>query len=48
MAAAIEEVIAWLTEKGVGDVATNAITALNTLDMNAQGITEAIMRLRHL
>ncbi|MGU3345367.1 hypothetical protein [Pseudomonas monsensis] len=46
MAAAIEEVITWLIENGVGDVAANAIAALNTLDMNAQGITDAIMRLR--
>lgn len=46
LAAAIEEVTGWLTENGVGDVATNAIAALNTLDTNAQGITDAIMRLR--
>lgn len=46
LAAAIEEVTGWLTENGVGDVADNAITALTTLDTNAQGITNAIMRLR--
>jgi len=46
LAAAIEEMTGWLTENGMVDVATNAIAALNTLDMNAQGITDAIMRIR--
>ena len=45
--AAIEEVTKWLSENGVGSVATNAVTALEALDANAQGITDAIMRLRH-
>jgi hypothetical protein len=45
LAAAIEEVTVWLTENGVGVVAANAVTALNTLDTNAQGITDAILRL---
>jgi hypothetical protein len=44
--AAIEEVTKWLAENGVGDVAANAITAMQTLDVNAQAITDAIMRLR--
>ncbi|WPN48667.1 hypothetical protein [Pseudomonas sp. P8_241] len=44
--AAIEEVTQWLAEKGVGSVAANAVTALETLDTNAQGITDAILRLR--
>lgn len=48
LAAAIEEVTGWLRENGVGDVADNAIAALDTLDTNAQGITDAIMRLRQL
>ncbi|UUT22904.1 hypothetical protein [Pseudomonas sp. T8] len=48
MAAAIEEVTGWLTENGVGNVAANAIAALNTLDTNAKGITDSIMRLRQL
>ena len=48
LAAAIEEVTVWLTENGVGDVAANAVAALNTLDTNAQGITSAIMQLRQL
>lgn len=45
--AAIEEVTKWLSENGVGSVATNAIAAMETLDTNAQAITDAIMRLRH-
>lgn len=48
LAAAIEEVTGWLADNGVGDVAANAIAALNTLDTNAQGITDVIMRLRQL
>lgn len=44
--AAIEEVTKWLSENGVGSVAANALTAMETLDMNAQGITDTIMRLR--
>lgn len=46
--AAIEEVTKWLSENGVGCVAANAIAAMETLDSNAQSITDAIMRLRHL
>ena len=44
--AAIEEVTKWLAENGAGGVAENAIAAMETLDTNAQGITDAIMRLR--
>jgi hypothetical protein len=44
--AAIEEVTKWLTDNGVGSVAANAIAAMETLDANAQDITDAIMRLR--
>ncbi|SEM93017.1 hypothetical protein [Pseudomonas sp. ok266] len=46
--AAIEEVTKWLSENGMGIVATNAIAAMETLDTNAQSITGAIMRLRQL
>ncbi|MFJ2429851.1 hypothetical protein [Pseudomonas sp. NPDC087804] len=46
--AAIEEVTKWLSENGVEIVAANAIGAMQTLDRNAQDITGAIMRLRHL
>ena len=44
--AAIEEVTKWLSENGVGGIAANAMAAMETLDTNAQGITDAIMRLR--
>jgi len=46
--AAIEEVTKWLSEYGVGCVAANAIAAMETLDRNAQDISDAIMRLRQL
>ena len=46
LAAAIEEVIKWLSENGVGSVAANAKVAMETLDTNAQGLTGAIMLLR--
>jgi hypothetical protein len=44
--AAIEEVTKWLAENGAGGVAENAIAAMETLDTNAQAITDAIMKLR--
>ena len=44
--AAKEEITKWLSENGVGSVAANARAAMETLDTNAQGITDAIMRLR--
>jgi hypothetical protein len=44
--AAIEEVTKWLSESGAENVAGKAIGAMETLDKNAQGITDAIMRLR--
>lgn len=44
--AAIEEITKWLSDNGVGSVANNAIAAMETLDTNAQGITNAITRLR--
>lgn len=44
--AAIEEVTNWLLESGAENVAANAIGAMETLDKNAQGITDAILRLR--
>jgi hypothetical protein len=48
IAAAIEEITKWLSENGVGSVAANAIATMETLDTNAHGITDAIMRLRQL
>lgn len=44
--AAMEEITKWLSENGVGSVADNAMTAMETLDANAQAVTDAIMRLR--
>ncbi|MDR7285959.1 hypothetical protein J2X84_004819 [Pseudomonas corrugata] len=46
--AAMEEVTKWLSENGVASVGANAIAAMETLDANAQDITDAIMRLRQL
>lgn len=46
LGAAMEEVTKWLSETGVGSVADNAIAAMETLDTNAQAITDAIIRLR--
>lgn len=37
---AIEEATKWLSENGAGNSAVNAVTAMETLDKNAQGITE--------
>ncbi|MBX8625836.1 hypothetical protein K4754_27645 [Pseudomonas glycinae] len=45
--AAIDEFVSWLSENGVGDIALNASMAMETLDTNAQALTDAIMRLRH-
>lgn len=44
--AAIEEATKWLSDNGVGSVAANAIAAMETLDTNAQAITDAIIRIR--
>ncbi|WP_434572391.1 hypothetical protein J3P88_25715 [Pseudomonas sp. Z3-6] len=46
LAAAIEEVVKLLSGKGAESVADNAMTAMQTLDTNAQAITDAIMRIR--
>ena len=48
LTAALEEITKWLSENGVSSVAANATAAIETLDRNAQGITDAIMRLRKL
>lgn len=44
--AAIDEVTKWLSENGAEGVALNAAMAMETLDTNAQALTDAIMRLR--
>lgn len=46
LGAAIEEITKWLSENGVESVAANAMSAMETLDTNAQAITDSIMRLR--
>jgi hypothetical protein len=46
LCAAIEEITKWLSENGVSSVAANAISAMETLDTNAQAITDSIMRIR--
>ncbi|KPG84997.1 MULTISPECIES: hypothetical protein [Pseudomonas] len=46
LCAAIEEITKWLAENGVGTVAANTISAMETLDTNAQAITDSIMRVR--
>ncbi|WP_457265814.1 hypothetical protein [Pseudomonas sp. P5_C3] len=44
--AAIEELAKWIAERGSTDIADNAVTALQALDLNAEGITSAIRLLR--
>lgn len=46
--AAIEELTKYLYENGSRNVVENAMAAMETLDGNARGITEAITRLRRL
>jgi len=44
--AAIEEITKWLEENGVRDVADSALSAMETLDKNAQALTNAILKIR--
>ena len=44
--AAVEEVTKWLSDNGIQSVADSALAAMETLDTNAQAITDAITRLR--
>jgi hypothetical protein len=46
LAAAIEELALWVRANGSPEAHDNAITALNTLDTNAQAVTDAINRIR--
>lgn len=48
LAAAVEEVTKWLSDNGIQSVADSALAAMETLDTNAQVITDAITRLRKL
>jgi len=47
LGAAIEEITHWISGSGADTVADNAVAALETLDKNAQLITDAILRLRN-
>ena len=47
LAAAVEEVTKWLSDNGIQRVADNPLVAMETLDTNAQAITDAITRLRN-
>lgn len=44
--AAVEELAKWVAERGSTEVAHNAVTALQVLDLNAEGIASAIRMLR--
>ncbi|WP_460094092.1 hypothetical protein [Pseudomonas sp. S2_B03] len=44
--AAVEELAKWVAERGSVDVADSAVTALQALDLNAEGIASAIRVLR--
>lgn len=46
LGAALEEITKWLSETGVGSVAANALSAMETLDTNAKALTDAINQLR--
>ena len=46
LAAAVEEVTKWLSDNGIKSVADSALAAMETLDTNAQAISDAITRLR--
>ena len=46
LAAAVEEVTKWLSDNGIQRVADNSLVAMDTLDANAQAITDAITRVR--
>jgi hypothetical protein len=46
LGAAIEEITKLFSENGLESVAANAAAAMETLDINAEAITAAIMRLR--
>lgn len=46
LGAAIEEITKFLLENGEENVATSALSAMETLDTNAQAIADSIMRIR--
>ena len=44
--AAVEELAKWIAERGSTEIADNAVTALQGLDLNAEGVANAIRVLR--
>ncbi|MGG7647933.1 hypothetical protein ACQ4OB_07870 [Pseudomonas sp. ES4] len=44
--AGIEELAKWVLERGSKDIHTNVLTALQTLDTNAEGIDSVLRMLR--
>jgi len=46
--AAIEELAKWIAERGSTEIADNAVTALQVLDLNAEGVANAIRVLRQV
>lgn len=46
--AAVEELAKWIAERGSTDIADNAVTALQVLDLNADSITSSIRLLRQV
>lgn len=48
LAAAIEEVALWAKASGSPYAHDNAVSAMETLDTNAQALTDAINRLRQI
>lgn len=47
LGAACEEVSTWVRQRGSVDVHESVVSALNTLDVNAEAIRSAINTLRH-
>lgn len=46
LGAAIEELAKWVGERGSTDIEQNAVSALEVIDLNADGISSAIRLLR--
>ncbi|RBH54306.1 MULTISPECIES: hypothetical protein [Pseudomonas] len=46
LGAAIEEISRWVLERGSQNVHVNVLSALQTIDINAEGIANAIKLLR--
>jgi len=46
LGAAVEEISRWILERGSQNVHANVLSALQTIDINAEGIANAIKLLR--